>query len=47
MTPTRKDGQDKRIAFLANLKTVQTRLGLMDGGAPMAKEPAALVPEVQ
>ncbi|GHH81124.1 B12-binding domain-containing radical SAM protein [Streptomyces sulfonofaciens] len=47
MTPTRRDGQYKRIAFLANLDTVQTRLGLMDGGAPAAKEPAALVPEVQ
>ncbi|MFI1483871.1 B12-binding domain-containing radical SAM protein [Streptomyces sp. NPDC020747] len=47
MTPTRSQGQYKRIAFLANLNTVQTRLGLMDGGAPMAKEPAALVPEVQ
>lgn len=46
MTPTRRDGQYKRIAYLADLRTVQTRLGLMDG-APPEKEPAALVPEVQ
>ncbi|MFD9770832.1 B12-binding domain-containing radical SAM protein [[Kitasatospora] papulosa] len=47
MTPTRRDGKYKRIAYLADLSTVQTRLGLLDGGAPQTKEPAALVPEVQ
>lgn len=39
MTPTRRDGKYKRIAYLADLSTVQTRLGLLDGGAPQTKEP--------
>ncbi|AEW99093.1 B12-binding domain-containing radical SAM protein [Streptantibioticus cattleyicolor] len=49
MTPSRSQGQYKRIAFLANLQTVQTRLGLLDGdgASNLSNEPAALVPEVQ